>query len=136
MESRLDCIRMLRSDLRWLILTGLKGFIRRLYSPHHAPYSQPLSKLDRRILPAFWVLYFLCSAIRSNIGHDLGSVLNITPKQVSTGLALFYVCYVIFDLPSNLIMSRVSPHAWMSRIVTCVGIIGMCLTAMNAAWNL
>jgi fucose permease len=106
----------------------------------------PLSKLDRRILPAFWVLYFLCSAIRSNIGlaqtmnlaqgHDLGSVLNITPKQVSTGLALFYVCYVIFDLPSNLIMSRVSPHAWMSRIVTCVGIIGMCLTAMNAAWNL
>ena len=64
-------------------------------------------------------------------GHDLGSVLNITPK-----LALFYVCYVIFYLPSNLIMSRVSPHAWMSRIVTCVGIIGMCLTAMNAAWNL
>jgi MFS family permease len=69
-------------------------------------------------------------------GHDLGSMLDITPKQVSTGLALFYVCYVIFDLPSNLIMSRVSPHAWMSRIVTCVGIIGMCLTAMNAAWNL
>ncbi|ENI06467.1 hypothetical protein COCC4DRAFT_193969 [Bipolaris maydis ATCC 48331] len=104
------------------------------------------AKLDRRILPAFWVLYFMCSAIRSNIGlaqtmnlaegHDLGSVLDITPKQVSTGLALFYVCYVIFDLPSNLIMSRVSPHAWMSRIVTCVGIIGMCLTAMNAAWNL
>ncbi|KAH4913011.1 hypothetical protein HBI80_000760 [Parastagonospora nodorum] len=103
-------------------------------------------KLDRRILPAFWILYFMCSAIRSNIGlaqtmnldkkHDLGSVLNITPKQVSTGLALFYVCYVIFDLPSNLVMSRVSPHAWMSRIVTCVGIIGMCLTAMNAAWNL
>ena len=88
----------------------------------------------------------MCSAIRSNIGlaqtmnlaegHDLGSVLDITPKQVSTGLALFYVCYVLFDLPSNLIMSRVRPHAWMSRIVTCVGIIGMCLTAMNAAWNL
>ncbi|KAF2030210.1 high affinity nicotinic acid plasma membrane permease-like protein [Setomelanomma holmii] len=104
------------------------------------------AKLDRRILPAFWLLYFMCSAIRSNIGlaqtmnidkgHDLGSVLHITPKQVSTGLALFYVCYVIFDLPSNLIMSRVSPHAWMSRIVTCVGMIGMCLTAMNAAWNL
>lgn len=104
------------------------------------------AKLDRRILPAFWVLYFICSAIRSNIGlaqtmnldtkHDLGSVLNITPKQVSTGLALFYVCYVIFDLPSNLIMTRVSPHAWMSRIVTCVGIIGMCLTAMKAAWSL
>ncbi|PVH91075.1 high affinity nicotinic acid plasma membrane permease-like protein [Periconia macrospinosa] len=103
------------------------------------------SKLDRRILPAFWVLYFLCSAIRSNVGlaqtmnsdrkHDLASELNLTPKQVSTGLALFYVCYVLFDLPSNLVMSRLSPHVWMSRIVTGVGIIGVCLTAMKAAWS-
>ncbi|KAJ4991612.1 major facilitator superfamily transporter [Stagonosporopsis vannaccii] len=103
------------------------------------------AKLDRRILPAFWVLYFMCSAIRSNIGlaqtmniqqgHDLASQLNLTPKQVSTGLALFYVCYVIFDLPSNLIMSRVSPHAWMSRIVISVAIIGMCFTAVKAAWS-
>ncbi|KAF2786621.1 high affinity nicotinic acid plasma membrane permease-like protein [Melanomma pulvis-pyrius CBS 109.77] len=102
-------------------------------------------KLDRRILPAFWVLYFLCSAIRSNIGlaqtmntsngHDLASQLKLTPKQVSTGLALFYVCYVIFDLPSNLIMSKLSPHIWMSRIVTGVGIIGVCLTAMNSVWS-
>lgn len=91
------------------------------------------------------MLYFLCSAIRSNVGlaqtmnlkehHDLASQLNLTPKQVSTGLALFYVCYVIFDMPSNLVMSRLSPHIWMSRIVTGVGIIGCCLTAMKAAWS-
>ena len=104
-----------------------------------------VSKLDRRILPAFWILYFMCSAIRSNIGlaqtmnikegHDLASELSLTPKQVSTGLALFYVCYVLFDLPSNLVMSRVSPHAWMSRIVISVAIIGMCFTAVKAAWS-
>ncbi|KAI4267928.1 MAG: hypothetical protein LQ337_008123 [Flavoplaca oasis] len=94
---------------------------------------------------AFWTLYFLCSAIRSNVGlvqtmnlaekHDLGSVLNITPKQISTGLALFYVCYVIFDLPSNLIMTRLSPRVWMSRIVIAVSIIGSCMAAMKAAWS-
>lgn len=102
-------------------------------------------KLDRRIIPAFWVLYFLCSAIRSNVGlsqtmnleqgHDLGSELNLTPKQISTGLALFYVCYVVFDLPSNLIMTRLSPRVWMSRIVIGVGIIGSCMAAMKAAWS-
>ena len=88
----------------------------------------------------------MCSAIRSNVGlaqtmnvaqkHDLGSVLNITPKQISTGLALFYVCYVIFDFPSNLIMTRLSPRVWMSRIVIAVGIIGACMAAMRAAWSL
>jgi fucose permease len=67
--------------------------------------------------------------------HDLASQLHLTPKQVSTGLALFYVCYVLFDLPSNLLMSKLSPHIWMSRIVTCVGIIGMCLTAMDSVWS-
>ena len=87
----------------------------------------------------------MCSAIRSNIGlaqtmnikegHDLASELSLTPKQVSTGLALFYVCYVLFDLPSNLVMSRVSPHAWMSRIVISVAIIGMCFTAVKTAWS-
>ncbi|CAG7916021.1 unnamed protein product [Penicillium olsonii] len=102
-------------------------------------------KLDRRIISAFWILYFLCSAIRSNVGlaqtmnadsgHDLADVLHLTPHQISTGLALFYVCYVVFDLPSNLIMTRLSPHIWMSRIVISVGLIGSCLAAMKAAWS-
>ena len=103
-------------------------------------------KLDLRIIPAFWILYFLCSAIRSNVGlsqtmnemqgHDLSSVLHLSPHEVSTGLALFYVCYVVFDLPSNLIMTRLSPRVWMSRIVIAVGIIGSCMAAMKAAWSL
>ncbi|GAB7350010.1 hypothetical protein MBLNU459_g0685t2 [Dothideomycetes sp. NU459] len=58
-------------------------------------------------------------------GHDLSQQLHLTSKQVSTGLALFYVCYVVFDFPSNLIMSKLSPHVWMSRIVISVGIIGL-----------
>ncbi|KAK1142556.1 hypothetical protein N8T08_007531 [Aspergillus melleus] len=114
--------------------------------PDVANIERIYRKLDFRIIPAFWVLYFLCSAIRSNVGlaqtmnadvgHDLGSVLNLTPHQISTGLALFYVCYVVFDLPSNLIMTRLSPHVWMSRIVISVGIIGACMAAMKAAWSL
>ena len=92
------------------------------------------------------MLYFLCSAIRSNVGlaqtmnseahHDLGSVLNLSEKQVSTSLALFYVCYVLFDVPSNLIMTRLSPRVWMSRIVISVGVIGSCMAAAKAAWSL
>lgn len=68
-------------------------------------------------------------------GHNLRQELNLTPRQVSTGLALFYVCYVIFDLPANLIMTRLSPHVWMSRIVLGVGIVGSCMAAMKAAWS-
>lgn len=69
-------------------------------------------------------------------GHDLAEVLHLSSKEVSTGLTLFYVCYVVFDFPSNLIMSKLEPGVWMSRIVVSVGIIGTCMAAMRAAWSL
>ncbi|SMR58471.1 unnamed protein product [Zymoseptoria tritici ST99CH_1E4] len=97
--------------------------------------------LDRRIIPPFWLLYFLCSAVRSNPGlaqtmnlsssHDISSVLNLTPHELSTGLALFYVAYVIFELPSNLAMSRLSPSLWLARIVISVGVIGIAMVGMK-----
>lgn len=74
--------------------------------------------------------------MNANVHHDLGSVLNLSPHEISTGLALYYVCYVTFDFPSNLIMTRLSPRVWMSRIVIGVGVIGSCMTAMKAAWSL
>ncbi|KAE8144613.1 major facilitator superfamily domain-containing protein [Aspergillus avenaceus] len=113
--------------------------------PDIADVERIYRKLDLRIIPAFWVLYFLCAAVRSNVGlaqtmnastnHTIFDVLHVNDHQVSTALALFYVCYVIFDLPSNLIMSKLSPHVWMSRIVISVGVIGTCMTAMKAAWS-
>ncbi|KAI1090015.1 MFS general substrate transporter [Rostrohypoxylon terebratum] len=119
--------------------------------PAHVEYDierveQVYRKLDLRIIPAFWILYFICSAIRSNIGlaqtmnanvgHDLETMLDLSSNDVSTALALFYVSYVIFDCPSNLIMSRLSPRVWMARIVFAVGVIGACFTAVKAAWSL
>ena len=68
-------------------------------------------------------------------GHDLGSVLHISSHEISTGLALFYVCYVVFEIPSNLVMTKLSPHVWMGRIVISVGLIGACMAAMKAAWS-
>ena len=77
----------------------------------------------------------LAQTMNADVKHDLGSVLKMTPHQVSTGLALFYVCYVVFDLPSNLVMMKLGPHVWMSRIVMSVGLIGACMAAMKATWS-
>ena len=68
--------------------------------------------------------------------HDLASVLGLSPRDTSTALALFYVSYVLFDLPSNLVMSRLSPRVWMARIVAAVGVVGTCFAAVQAAWSL
>lgn len=104
---------------------------------------QIYKKLDRRIIPPFWLLYFLCSAVRSNVGlaqtmnipegHDLGTYLHLSEHQVSTGLALFYVTYVVLEVPSNLAMSKLSPSVWLARIVVSVGVIGTAMVGMRNA---
>ena len=66
-------------------------------------------------------------------GHDLGTYLNLSPHQVSTGLALFYASYVVFEVPSNLAMSKLSPSAWLARIVISVGIIGTAFVGIRGA---
>ncbi|KAK7207497.1 high affinity nicotinic acid plasma membrane permease-like protein [Myxozyma melibiosi] len=102
-------------------------------------------KLDLRIIPGLWCLYFLTSSIRSNVslaltmnaseGDTIVDYLHLTTHDTSLGLALYYVGYVVFDLPFNLIMTFVAPHAWIARNVTCIGIVGACMAAMKAAWS-
>ena len=66
-------------------------------------------------------------------GHDLGTYLHLSPHQVSTGLALFYASYVVLEVPSNLAMSKLSPSAWLARIVISVGIIGTAFVGISNA---
>ena len=75
-------------------------------------------RLDIRIIPCLWTLYFLASASRSNVGlaltmntatgDGLSQQLGLTSHQISTGVALFYVAYVVFEVPSNLVSTSFS----------------------------
>ncbi|KAK9464041.1 major facilitator superfamily domain-containing protein [Lipomyces oligophaga] len=113
--------------------------------PDPALMDRIYRKLDLRIIPALWVLYFLTSAIRSNVslaltmnaeeGDTLVEYLHLNSHHTSLGLALYYVGYVVFDVPFNIIMTMVAPHAWISRTVTGIGIVGACMAAMKAAWS-
>jgi presenilin-like A22 family membrane protease len=55
-------------------------------------------------------------------GHSLSQNLHLDAHQVSTGVAIFYVGYLLFDLPFNLVMTKLAPQAWISRIVVTIGV--------------
>jgi MFS family permease len=113
-------------------------------------------RLDRRIIPCLWTLYFLASSSRSNVGlaltmnlstgDSLGQHLGLSEHQISTGVALFYVAYVIFEVPSNLVsmsvcggvdylVTRIRPHVWIARIQMSVGIVAACHAALSSVWS-
>lgn len=103
-------------------------------------------KLDYRIIPALWCFYFLTS-FGSNVygvtltmnrkeGHSLGQRLKLTAKDTSTASALYYVGYIIFDVPMNLVMTKVSPQSWLARIAITVGVVYTCYHALESPGGL
>ena len=65
-----------------------------------------LRKIDWRLLPAVGILYLLSFLDRSNVGNarieGLAEDLNMTGNQYLTGLTLYFVGYVIFEVRSPL----------------------------------
>ncbi|TVY32013.1 putative transporter [Lachnellula subtilissima] len=109
-----------------------------------------LLKLDFRILPVL-ALLFLCSFLdRTNVGnaktYGLEASLKMTDHQYDTGLAVYYATYIarqvlfhvgrqavksitIFDIeiPSNLVLKKISPKIWLPALTVMWGIVTMCL---------
>ncbi|KAI4864710.1 MFS general substrate transporter [Hypoxylon rubiginosum] len=90
-----------------------------------------LWKLDTRILPVLAVL-FLCSFLdRTNVGnarlYNLEGDIAITDHEYDQGLAVFYATYILSEIPSNLILKKLTPGIWLPCLTFFWGISAMCL---------
>ncbi|KAK0625399.1 major facilitator superfamily domain-containing protein [Bombardia bombarda] len=90
-----------------------------------------LLKMDTRILPVL-ALLFLCSFLdRTNVGNariiGLEKDLGITNLQYTQGLAVFYATYIASELPSNLVLKKITPRVWLPLLTVTWGIITTCL---------
>ncbi|KAG0646489.1 putative transporter [Hyphodiscus hymeniophilus] len=90
-----------------------------------------LLKLDVRIIPILTLL-FLCSFLdRTNVGnaktYGLETSLKMTDWQYDTGLAAYYATYIASEIPSNLVLRKISPKRWLPALTIAWGIVTMCL---------
>ncbi|KAF8895519.1 major facilitator superfamily domain-containing protein [Infundibulicybe gibba] len=67
---------------------------------------------------------------RTNIGNarivGLASDLNVSPPEYNTALALYFVAYVIFEVPSNIILKRFDPQIWLPTLTLLWGVVSIC----------
>jgi MFS transporter, ACS family, tartrate transporter len=84
------------------------------------------AKVTHRLLPFLFVLYVVCFLDRVNIGfaalqmnHDLG----FGPAVYGFGAGIFFLGYVLFEVPSNLVLARIGPRVWIARIMITWGLI-------------
>lgn len=96
-----------------------------------------LRKLDFRLLPAVGILYLLSFLDRSNVGNarieGLLNDVHITGNQYLTGLTLYFVGYVLFEIPCNIILKRTTPRIWLPTLTIVWGIVA---TLTGIVYNL
>ncbi|KAI4155897.1 MAG: hypothetical protein LQ340_000677 [Diploschistes diacapsis] len=86
-----------------------------------------LWKLDMHVLPTISILYMLAFIDRINIGNakiqGLDTDLNMTGNQYNVALFIFFIPYILCEVPSNLLLKRIKPSTWLSFIMLCWGLI-------------
>ncbi|WAO92426.1 MFS domain-containing protein [Fusarium falciforme] len=87
-------------------------------------------KFDRRVLP-FCILMHLCSMIdRANMGNakvlGLKEDLHLTGNRFNIAMSLFYITYILLEIPANAVIKRIGPKIWLSFLTTSFGIVTMC----------
>jgi len=83
-------------------------------------------KVAVRIMPIVGLLYIFNYMDRANIGYaqlGMGKELAINAATFGAASAIFFLAYVVFEVPSNMIMKRVGARLWLSRIAVSWGIV-------------
>ncbi|RWA07634.1 hypothetical protein EKO27_g7470 [Xylaria grammica] len=85
-----------------------------------------LRKCDLHVLPPITFIFFLAFLDRTNIGNakiqGLTEDLNLTGHDYNVALFIFFIPYILFEVPSNIIIKRVAPSTWLSLVMVLWGI--------------
>lgn len=90
-------------------------------SEHAALYR----KLDWRLLPLLLAGYMFAYLDRINIGFaklHMQSDLGFSDAAYGLGAGIFFIGYVLFEIPSNLLMTRIGARKTLSRILFLWGL--------------
>lgn len=100
-----------------------------LQCPTHTTEKKLIAKIDFRVMPVLCVLYLLAFLDRVNISNarsfGLEKDLGMNPKslQFSTAVVIFFVPYVLLEIPSNILLKRFKPSVWLSGCMFMFGLM-------------
>lgn len=83
--------------------------------------KQLLWKLDIHVVPILMFLFLLAFLDRINIGNarlqGLEKDLNMKDHDYNIALFIFFIPYILLEVPSNLVLKKIAPSWWLSGIM-------------------
>jgi len=82
-------------------------------------------KCDLHVVPPLFVLFLLAFLDRTNIGNakiqGLEAGLRLSGTEYNIALFVFFIPYILFEVPSNILLKKIAPSTWLSSIMVCWG---------------
>ncbi|KAJ4267261.1 hypothetical protein NW762_003365 [Fusarium torreyae] len=100
---------------------------------YNAVQKRLVRKLDMTLMPMVFILYLFNYLDRNNIAQakldSFEEDLGLTGDDFNTALAILNVGYILMQIPSNMILTRVRPSIY----IPCWVILWSCVSASTAA---
>ncbi|KAJ9302127.1 hypothetical protein DTO271G3_993 [Paecilomyces variotii] len=100
-----------------------------------------MKKVDARFLLLTGIMYMIKTIDYTNassikvlqVGSDRNILneLHMTADQYNWIQSIYFISYIIFEAPSNLVMKKVGPRVWQTRIFCSWGIVLACHAAVQ-----
>ncbi|QRQ85171.1 MFS transporter [Cupriavidus oxalaticus] len=95
-------------------------------APFAAAESETYTRVMWRLLPFLFLCYLCAYLDRINVGYaklQMMQDLGLSDAVYGLGAGIFFVGYLLFEVPSNLILLRVGARRWIARIMVTWGVI-------------
>ncbi|MEM6161414.1 MFS transporter [Erwinia sp. P6884] len=99
-------------------------------------YSSTLQQLNAKIIPFIMICYFVANLDKTNISIaalQMNADLGLSASMYGLGVGMFYVSYILFEIPSNIIMTKVGARRWIARIMITWGIVSTGMAFVHSA---
>ncbi|KAF2100640.1 MFS general substrate transporter [Rhizodiscina lignyota] len=100
--------------------------------PPHTTERKLVNKIDFRVIPCLCIMYLLAFLDRVNIANanvfrmSNPDQLNLTGVKYNNALVIFFVPYVLFEIPSNILLKKLKPNWWLSGCMFMFGLTTIC----------
>ncbi|KAK4550015.1 hypothetical protein LTR36_002982 [Oleoguttula mirabilis] len=100
-----------------------------------------MRKVDRRFLLLIGIMYLTKNIDYSNAANvkvlqvgepsNILKELSMTANEYNWVQSIYFISYIIFEVPSNLLLKKMTPRIWQSRIMLTWGIVLACHAAIQ-----
>lgn len=99
-------------------------------------HRKVMTKMDIWIIPTVACLYLLAFLDRGNIGNakieGMADDLKLVGNQYNIALTVFFIPYAFLEVPSNMLLKKVTPKIWLPLIMILWGTV---MTMMGLVKN-